>query len=281
MKRNDSESRNAIMKHFSIASMKIVNRYVISIIFLPGLHKGGYFMYEFDSRVRYSEVDTKGELTWFAIMDYFQDCSVFHSENVKLSVEYLAENYLAWVLSSWQICMKRMPKLAERITIQTWAYGMKGFYGYRNFVMRDEQQECLVYANSVWVLMNTESGRPERVPPIMADSYGIEPQLPMECSPRKIELPKTYEERESFVVPQYFIDTNHHMNNSRYVQIALAYLPECFETNEVRVEYRRSAVRGDVLIPRVSSLDQKIVVALCAEDGEADAVVEFISNGLT
>ena len=52
-------------------------------------------MYEFDSTVRYSEVDSKGQMTWLALMDYFQDCSVFHSESVKLGVEYrTTERYL-------------------------------------------------------------------------------------------------------------------------------------------------------------------------------------------
>ena len=44
-------------------------------------------MYEFDSRVRYSETDAQGRMTWLALMDYFQDCSVFHSEAVNLGVE--------------------------------------------------------------------------------------------------------------------------------------------------------------------------------------------------
>ncbi len=28
-------------------------------------------MYEFDSRVRYSETDAQGRMTWLALMDYF------------------------------------------------------------------------------------------------------------------------------------------------------------------------------------------------------------------
>ena len=93
-------------------------------------------MYEFDSRVRYSEVDAKGRLTWLALMDYFQDCSVFHSESLQVGVDYLAKNHIAWVLSSWQICVNHMPRLADVVTTQTWAYGMKSFYGYRNFAMK-------------------------------------------------------------------------------------------------------------------------------------------------
>jgi acyl-ACP thioesterase len=238
----------------------------------------GKKMYEFDSRVRYSEVDSQGELTWLALMDYFQDCSVFHSEKENLSVEYLAENHIAWVLSSWQICSNRMPRLAEQITTQTWAYGMKSFYGYRNFVMKDEQGQTLAYANSVWVLVDTQSGRPVKVPEEMGERYGIEPQLPMECSARKIALPDDYEERETICVPSYFIDTNQHMNNSHYVQVALGYLPDHFVIGEVRVEYRKAAKEGDMLYPRVSRTEDGMVTALCDEAGKAYAVVEFINS---
>lgn len=233
-------------------------------------------MYQFDSRVRYSEVDSRGELTWLALMDYFQDCSVFHSQEHGLGVEYLSENHIAWVLSSWQICLNRMPRLAESVTTQTWAYGLKGFYGYRNFSMNSTENERLAYANSVWVLIDTQKGRPVKVPQIMVDRYGLDPQLEMECSDRKIQVPEGYCEHEEIIVPQYFIDTNQHMNNSRYVQVALQYLPEEFVAGEIRVEYRRAAVQGDVLIPRVTIGEVSSTVVLGAEDAKPYAVIEFI-----
>ena len=150
-------------------------------------------MYSFDSRIRYSEVDSNGTLNWLALMDYFQDCSVFHSESLHIGVDYLVANHLAWVLSSWQICLNRMPRLGEQITTQTWAYGMKGFYGYRNFSMNDRDGERMAYANSIWVLMDTKKGIPVRVTKEISDAYGLEPQLPMQCSERKIMLPVKYE----------------------------------------------------------------------------------------
>ena len=60
-------------------------------------------MYEFDSRVRYSETDAQGRMTWLALMDYFQDCSVFHSEAVNLGVEVWTD---AWGTDG--ICKFRM-----------------------------------------------------------------------------------------------------------------------------------------------------------------------------
>ena len=233
-------------------------------------------MYEFDSRVRYSETDAQGRMTWLALMDYFQDCSVFHSEAVNLGVEVWTDAQKAWILSSWQICLNRMPRLGEQITTQTWAYGMKGFYGYRNFSMNGRDGERMAYANSVWVLMDTKKGIPVRVTKEISDAYGLDPQLPMQCSERKIMLPEKYEEKDSLVVPSYFIDTNHHMNNTRYVQVAMEYVPKEFRTMEVRVEYKKAAMCKDVIVPHVTIEAPRVTVALCAPDGQPYAVVVFL-----
>ena len=65
-------------------------------------------MYSFDSRIRYSEVDSQGKITLTAILDYFQDCSTFHSEDLDVGLSYLAEKEIAWVLTSWQIEVNKL-----------------------------------------------------------------------------------------------------------------------------------------------------------------------------
>lgn len=234
--------------------------------------------YEFDSRIRYSEVDSEEKLTWLALMDYFQDCSVFQSEQLQIGVDYLAEHHQAWVLTSWQICLNRMPKLTDQVTTQTWAYEMKGFYGYRNFSMNDENGERLAYANSIWALMDTQTGRPIKVPEEMAALYGMEPQIPMECDGRKIALPKECEAKDAFAVPAYFMDTNHHMNNSHYVEVALGYVAETFEIGQIRVEYRKAALCGDTMIPKVTVEEDKITIVLADPDEKPYAIVEFLKG---
>ena len=232
-------------------------------------------MYQFDSRVRYSEVNSEKQMTLVALVDYLQDCCTFQSEDMGLGVDYLSAHHCAWVLSSWEIKIVRYPKLAEYITVATWPYSFKGFYGYRNFSMNNEQGERLAYANSIWALMDTNSGRPVKVSEEMAGLYGMEPQIPMECDGRKIALPKECEAKEAFVVPAYFMDTNHHMNNSHYVEVALGFVPDDFAIGQIRVEYRKAAVCGDVMIPKVSKDCGKITVVLTDDKDKPYAVVEF------
>ena len=60
-------------------------------------------MYSFKSRVRYSEINRDGLLDIPAVLNYFQDCSTFQSEQLGVGVDYLKKEKKAWVLSSWQI----------------------------------------------------------------------------------------------------------------------------------------------------------------------------------
>ncbi len=237
-------------------------------------------MYSFDSRIRYSEVDSQGRITLTAILDYFQDCSTFHSEDLGVGIAFLKEQRVAWVLNSWQIEINRYPKLGEKVLVGTWPYGFQGFYGYRNFTMEDEAGKLLAYANSVWVLLDLEKGRPVKLLPQMLEVYEILPQLVMKCDSRKIVLPEDMEAKEKFPVHKYHIDTNRHVNNGKYVSMAQEYLPQDFRSGKMRAEYRKAAVYGDFICPYVSVEQNRVTVNLADENGRSYAIVEFKPGGL-
>lgn len=234
--------------------------------------------YSFDSRIRYSEVDAACRLSLTGLTNYFQDCSVFHSQSHDVGIRFLADNHIAWVLSSWQICINKLPLLNEQVKISTWAYGMKAFYGYRNFKMEDAGGNLLAYANSVWVLVNTQTGRPVKVPQEFADTYGLEPQLEMDCAKRKIQIPDDMKQNGEIVVPQFFIDSNQHMNNEKYIMLAQQQLPAGFEISELRVEYRKEAKLGDTIISFVKAAYEQVTVVLADEDKRPYAVVAFLKK---
>ena len=101
----------------------------------------GQGRYEFEGRVRYSEIDHRGTITLPALINYFQDCSIFQSEAIGLGTERLREEKKAWVLSYWQVIVDRYPGLCEQVTTGTFATEFKGLYGYRNFYMKDGEED--------------------------------------------------------------------------------------------------------------------------------------------
>ena len=75
--------------------------------------------YEFDGRIRYSEIDHRGTITLPALINYFQDCSIFQSEAIGRGTGRLREEKKAWVLSYWQIIVNRYARLCEKVTTGT------------------------------------------------------------------------------------------------------------------------------------------------------------------
>jgi len=232
-------------------------------------------MYTFDSRIRYSETDSEGKLTMASLINYFQDCSTFHSEDLQIGVDYLKREHLVWVLSSWQIVVEQYPCLGERVTIGTLPYGVKGFLGYRNFAMLDEEGRYLAKANSLWTLLDTNTGRPVTVTQAMIDGYEIGEKLEMEYAPRKIAIPREGMTGEPIVVKKHHLDTNHHVNNQQFIGMAMDYLPENFVIGQVRAEYKKQAFLNDVLIPYVAGEKGIYTVVLQDRETKPYAVVEL------
>ena len=240
-------------------------------------------MYTFESRIRYSETDSNAELTLESLIDYFQDCSTFQTQDGPASMGYLREKGLVWVLSSWQIVVNRYPKLCEEVVIGTVPYDLRGAIGYRNFFMDTKDGERLAVANSIWTLVDVEKGFPSRITPEIVEAYPLDERLDMEYEGRKIEI-SDEDERfwgEEIQVKQHNLDTNNHVNNGQYVRLAMDSLPKRdFKVVAMRAEYKKQSRLGDVLCPVVimskKGDNDKYIVSLNGEDGKPVCIVELI-----
>ncbi|MCM1136462.1 MAG: thioesterase [Clostridium sp.] len=232
-------------------------------------------MYSYESRIRYSELDETGRLRLESLLDYFQDCSTFQSEDLGLGVEYLRERNMVWVMSSWQIVAERYPKLGEVVTVGTFPYEFKGFVGYRNFLMLDKEGKRLAYANTIWSLLNTATGKPAKPPQEMMEKYVLEPKIEMDYAPRKIRFPEDAKEGEPVLIKAHHLDVNHHVNNGQFVRIAMDSMGENLRVRQLRAEYKKQVMLGEELIPYTAALeDGKTAAALKDREGTVCCVVE-------
>jgi medium-chain acyl-[acyl-carrier-protein] hydrolase len=232
-------------------------------------------LYSTDGRIRYSEVGTDRKLTMESLLDYYQDVATFQTEDLGIGIEYMMERRLAWILSSWQVVIKRYPSVGERIRTSTIPYEWKSFLGYRNFLMETSDGEPLSYANSIWVLMDMGKGMPCKIPQELLDRFELNGKYPMEYEPRKIKMPDGGERMEPIIVKQHHLDTNEHVNNGQYVKMALDFVPEDMTVWQMRADYRRSAKLEDRMTPVVSKEGDRYSVNLEGDDGNPYCYVEF------
>ncbi len=235
--------------------------------------------YELKERVRYSETDECGRLSLLGLVNLLQDVTVFHSEDVGYGIEVLKNRNQGWIISSWQIdLLQDMPKTGEEVCAVTWAHDFRSFFGQRCYQLLDSRGLPLAQAHAHWILYDAKAGRPVRVDETMAKAFDAEQKLDMEYAPRKLMLPKSPKEvvrAEDFLVGREALDSNHHVNNEKYIAFAMAYLSEEQEIHRLRVEYKSQARLGDRICPVIYRQENAVLMALNSEDGMPYALVEF------
>jgi medium-chain acyl-[acyl-carrier-protein] hydrolase len=235
---------------------------------------------DFKSRVRFSEVDADCKLSFGKIIDYLQDCSNLQSEMLGVGVEHQEETNKAWILSSWQVEVKGEIKNGYNIEVATWPYSFNRACGKRNYTiaMADSPKDYIIEADSVWVLLNIDTGMLTKVEDSDTEKYELEEPLNMNYSKKKIAKASEYERKEEHIVYNYHLDINRHMNNSWYVKIAEEYIEDKSKIKSFRVEYKKSAKLGNKVIPFVAYENGRYVIELRNEENEVYAITEFNEN---
>lgn len=241
-------------------------------------------MYSYDSTVRYSECDGQGNLTFLAMINYLQDGSIFHSEELGRGMQYSAEHHQAWLIAAWQIEIARLPRFMEHITIETWCYSVARTLAARNFIIKSSQGDELVRADSLWFVFDSVAGRPIRIPKEQMVFEGTEPRLDMPPTSRRLPVEGSYVEAEPLTVSELHLDSNRHVNNAQYLGMATNAMGQVFgheamsqTTNIARicVQYKRQALLGDTIVPRVHAGEGVCTVNLVDQAGDTFSVVRF------
>ncbi|MGN0351059.1 MAG: acyl-[acyl-carrier-protein] thioesterase [Roseburia sp.] len=222
-------------------------------------------MYEFDSRVRYSETDIDGNLMIGSIADYFQDCTHFELDDLGVGERYLLSHNQGWFIYFWQIDIECIPRRGETVTIGTFPYQVAGMTAHRNYYIKGKNGKSLVKANSVWSLVDLERMQIVKIPKEITENYQVEQCLDMEYLSRRIKYEAScrFTEVGKHTVSKQQLDSNRHLNNSQYIQLALSYIMlSNDQIKRVCVEYKKQAVLGDLIK----------VYLYCYEDGKASIV---------
>lgn len=160
------------------------------------------------------EVDCHGFLRVLTLMNWLQDIAVENAQYLGFGFDVCREHNLAWVGSNYVIKVKRLPKIGEHVTIETWPAAGKLWGAVRDFVIRDELGEEIVCASSQWVLINYELRRPVLLKKYFPQ-YNFLPERVIDTDFPKIEATESDRAKE-FMVRFDDIDVNEHVNNAVY-----------------------------------------------------------------
>ena len=121
--------------------------------------------------VKLSEIDRNNKITNKSILSYLEDIGGIHSNMAGNGLLNIHETYLTWLLLEWKLQVIRRPLYAEKLTVRTWSKGYVKCYAYRDFEIRDEQENVIVLAASKWVLVDTQKGKIVKIEPDLLEKY--------------------------------------------------------------------------------------------------------------
>jgi len=238
-------------------------------------------MYTFESVVRYSECDEHSRLTIPALINYLQDASTFHSEEIGHGVRYLKEHHFFWAITSWQIKISRLPSFCEPIRVSTWCYDVGAVSAQRNFMVETQDGERLVEADSMWVVFDTDKGRAVRIPASEIAFLTEDAPLDLPHVRRKLNPIGEGTALDPIVVSKHHLDTNHHVNNGQYIQMSadvVATADPDFRFSGLLVQYRNQAAEHDVIVPHLYREEDAYCIDLTNEDGTRYAICRMYGS---
>ena len=198
--------------------------------------------------IPYFLINQDRKLRTTALMQFLEDMAIRHSESCGVGLDYYQQNGRAWVLKKWDVEIVDYPLFNRQVTITTVPTSFRSFFGYRKFEATDEQGTLLARAGSLWVFVDTRKKRPTPVTDEVISAYGLSHQQnkPLQIKPPEAPLSGTFS--MDIQIRPGDIDTNHHVNNIRFVEWALDTLPPRITSGRlakrVLVDYRMELTYG-------------------------------------
>ena len=234
-------------------------------------------MYEIKTIVATSQIDKNGLLKPSSIFDIMQDCSFFQLDSHTELTKYFNKNNISMFLIYRQVDIYKLPKYSEKITVRTFVYECNEAYGYRNTIIYDENDNELIVCYAIGGFVNLSNGILDRIPSYFIENYKFDKKQDMNYLSRKIKIYNNkLKEIDRFNVKKYFIDDNNHINNARYIDMAIDYVEDYFK--RIRIEYKSPAALGDIIVVKKEIIDDKIIIKFDSVDNKTYAIIEFSYN---
>lgn len=236
------------------------------------------YHYKQNFLVGYGEVDEYNRMKLSALLNFLQNVATMHSYQIGYGTTKCLELQIGWLLISWHIKMYSYPKGDTNIEIKTWSRKIKGAHAFRAFQIEDENGNLVAEVDSMWALVNLDSGRPIRPFDDMIEKYGEIDRNFFEEEKIKIDMPDDLESVLNLKIQRRDIDTNKHCNNTKYIDFALEAIPADLykekKVSELEIIYKKPVIYGENINISLSKIvDNEYINVIKKENDEIATII--------
>lgn len=152
------------------------------------------------------DIDQLGHVSNMIYLRWVQHAAAAHSSAVGLDIAAFKKLGLIFLVREHQITYLQPTFAGDKITVVSWLESCKGASSIRKTrIIRDKDQAELARAATRWVLIDSETGRPKRIPKEFLEAY----QNGEVTTAKETATQEKAEERDGqFRLPPIFPDAN-------------------------------------------------------------------------
>lgn len=177
-------------------------------------------VYNESLELRGGHVDQRGFWRPSAILDVMQEAAGSHASILGIGANDLIEKDVVWILTRTEVEMITMPRLYDKVTLETFPTAPRRFFCPRYYVFKNEAGEEIGHASTLWALLDFEK-RAMVSPAIAAEHFPDTKSLPLPMGMPATAGEVSAEPQAGCYVPVYTdMDVNNHVNNIHYIDWA-------------------------------------------------------------
>ena len=187
--------------------------------------------------VKTYQVDMRNRIAPAAVFGMMQESASIYCLNEKISLEYLNPKGLTWMLLKQHVRFQSYPQWNSVLNVKTWPRNKNGLRALRDYLVTDEQGNCVAESVTNWVLIDTASKKLVKIDDVVKNIQAVEESV-FESN-FKIRIDKHGGEHYSsqYNVKYSDIDINLHVNNLSYIKWCLDAVPFSYQTEHILKEF--------------------------------------------
>lgn len=229
-------------------------------------------------KIGLEDIGRNNEATNKALLEIMQNVSGFHSASVGYGILEVESKKRAWMILDWKIKVIKRPKYNDDIKVETWSRKVERLYAYRDFQIKDDEENIIVIGTSRWIFVDTDRRRPVRLTKDIADLYESETDKQVFEEEMEDIKCENYLFQKDYCVQRRDIDINQHMHNLNYLDMAYEILPEEIYNNKVfdniRIVYKKEILYGETVKCYYEEQGNKHIIVAKTKDN-INAIIEL------
>lgn len=203
------------------------------------------------------DVDVNNRLKLNTLFNFLQDVASSHADSLNLGYLDLIAHDLGWVLSWAKVKIEEYPQFGDTIKIRTWPKCRHKLFSIRDFLIYNSTGKILFRVSTAWLLINVKTKRITDIKNLPQAIYYQPEQSALNDFPQKITSEKEKRIFFSKTIRYTDLDINQHVNNTRYIELALdCYSSEWHKKNlldGLTASFTSESFYGDELEIRMAS----------------------------